>query len=326
MKLKYILFVFVETILFTLVIYLGYKIYKIKRNVLGTQVVKINKDYMQFATQSSQLKYFYEPKENSVQKWNGDWLGYEVDNQINSDSLNEVIEYKTEKNPHTFRIITIGDSFTYGMYVRTESNFSKVLERSLNSNTKCDNISNFEVINLGVPGYDAEYTVERFIKRGIKYKPDLIIWLLNYWNISQILEFLTPEINKFASEGLPQTEFKYNQIYYPRMQQAWDEFLKKHDNAFIFSYYKNILNKLKNNYNSSLLLITDEPDVGKFGKFPEYFISLSPNYKYFNLSTAYSKDDSMHFNFDNHLNEKGHKVIANNILKYLSTNYLSNCH
>ena len=57
-----------------------------------------------------------------------------------------------KKNKDTFRIITLGDSFTFGMYINTKDNWTELLEDKLNSDMGCKNISMFEVINLGVGG------------------------------------------------------------------------------------------------------------------------------------------------------------------------------
>lgn len=87
------------------------------------------------------------------------------------------------------------------MFVNTNENFSEKIEHHLNSKYKCGVINNFEVINLGVGGYDAEYVIERFIRRGIKYNPDLVIWLLNNWNLEKINEFEEKIRKELISKG-----------------------------------------------------------------------------------------------------------------------------
>jgi len=65
------------------------------------------------------LKYFYELEPNTIQKIQVDWLNYNPIYSINSDGLNERYNYTIEKKPNTFRIITLGDSFVFGQYLKT---------------------------------------------------------------------------------------------------------------------------------------------------------------------------------------------------------------
>lgn len=70
---------------------------------------------------------------------------------INSDGLRGR-EINTPKPPHTFRILAVGDSVTFGYGVREEDTYVKVLERRLNEGESGGR--EFEVLNggtLGVP-------------------------------------------------------------------------------------------------------------------------------------------------------------------------------
>ena len=72
----------------------------------------------------------------------------------------------------TFRIVVIGDSFTFGGKGHFDDTFSKRLERMLNLNEQQRRV---EVLNWGVPGYSS--TQENvLVKRALKhFEPDLII-------------------------------------------------------------------------------------------------------------------------------------------------------
>lgn len=128
---------------------------------------------------SSPLKYYYDlatEAKTSVPEW----LPYEPEYIRNSDQLNDRFDYTVEKPAATYRIITLGDSWGFGMHVSTKDNYSERLEDLLNENLasgelSCDGVTKFEVLNFGVGGYDIEYMVERLRLRGMKYDPDLVI-------------------------------------------------------------------------------------------------------------------------------------------------------
>ncbi len=155
-----------------------------QQNVLGTVVANpLVKDNFIFPP-DDELKYFYEHKPHAIQKFKPNWLAHEVVNTINADGLNERFDYSMAKPPDTFRIMTLGDSFTFGALVNTADNYSEKLEDLLNTKLPCSKIRKFEVINLGVEGYDLEYSLHRFKIRGQKYHPDLVLWFLNYGDFS----------------------------------------------------------------------------------------------------------------------------------------------
>jgi len=105
-------------------------------------------------------------------------MGYELrplTATINSDGLRD-IEHSVEKKPGTIRILVVGDSIAYaGPGVSLENTYARKLEHILNR-TGTDF---FEVINLGVPGYGTAQIYERFIEKGLKYSPDIVVY--GYW-------------------------------------------------------------------------------------------------------------------------------------------------
>lgn len=132
---------------------LGVIIYNKKSKVLGTVSVNpIEKENVVFSS-DSQLTNFFEPQPGQTLKKSGP-APFEAIYTINSDTLNERFEYEVDKPSGTYRIITLGDSFTYGMYVDTKYNWTELLENRLNSDLNCQNIEEFEVINFGNVGYD----------------------------------------------------------------------------------------------------------------------------------------------------------------------------
>lgn len=144
---------------------------------------------------SGKLKYYYEDLPNAIVHAEGDWRPYPAVYTINTDSLNEPKDYETAKKPGVYRIITLGDSFTFGDGVSTKDNWTELLENELNANHSCHGKNKYEVINLGVRGYDTEYEVERFKRRGQKYNPDLVIWsFVDFKRFKEDIYSLTAEL------------------------------------------------------------------------------------------------------------------------------------
>src|SRR3989344_2379017 len=179
------LFIFIVIIQFVAISILVVYIFQKRNKVLGVQFNPINQNDIVVATDSGKLKYFYQPPSNYTERVKNTWIADEVIYTYNSDTLNERYDYQIQKPPKSFRIVTLGDSFTFGLYVNTKDNYPEKLEDKLNS--VCNNNPNVEVINLGMQGYDIEYSVERYKKRGVKYQPDLVIWFINSWNYLKII-------------------------------------------------------------------------------------------------------------------------------------------
>ena len=84
----------------------------------------------------------------------------------------EVPYEKTSK----MRILTIGDSFTFGECVSDTGNFPAILETMLDS---------AEVINLAVHGYGNDQQLLKLLNEGVQYHPDIVV-----------LGFLNDDINR----------------------------------------------------------------------------------------------------------------------------------
>ena len=84
----------------------------------------------------------------------------------NSKGLRDKKEYSYENRNNKFRIVVIGDSFTFGHRVSNNETYSFLLERMLD---------NVEVINMGVEDYGTDQQLIYLKEEGVKYKPDLII-------------------------------------------------------------------------------------------------------------------------------------------------------
>lgn len=126
----------------------------------------------------SKLKYFYMPNPSWIEyhdKSDVPWLEKQVFYNHNAEGMHDSQNYKVEKEPSTFRIIALGDSYTFGQFVSTPYNWTEVAEVMLNKQPICG-AQKVEILNLGVYGYDVDYIAMRYKLLGEKYKPDLIAW------------------------------------------------------------------------------------------------------------------------------------------------------
>lgn len=91
---------------------------------------------------------------------------------INALGFRDPRDYSREKPAGTFRILVFGDSVTFGHGTRSETTYPYLLEQRLRS-WRPD--VNWEVWNLGVPGYNTGQELAYLNELGPKYDPDLAI-------------------------------------------------------------------------------------------------------------------------------------------------------
>ncbi len=92
---------------------------------------------------------------------------------INSQGLHGP-EITKQKPEGTFRILGVGDSFTFGQGVKEEDTFLRRLERSLNRAAP-PVAKKVEVLNAGVMGYNTRDEVTHLEHQWLEYDPDLVI-------------------------------------------------------------------------------------------------------------------------------------------------------
>ena len=112
--------------------------------------------------------YWYGLAPNHVEDYDGAHL------VVNSHGLRDR-EIPHAKPKNAFRILSMGDSVTFGWGVPGDRTYSKAMERLLNAAESPDR--RFEVINTGCPSFNTwqEYM---FLKtEGLKYKPDAVVLL-----------------------------------------------------------------------------------------------------------------------------------------------------
>jgi hypothetical protein len=78
-------------------------------------------------------------------------------------------EYR-ETKPTDYRVLFLGDSFTYGLGVNDDQTFAAPVEQDLHA----DHLS-VEVMNAGAPGKGTDYALKCFQTVGRKFPPDLTV-------------------------------------------------------------------------------------------------------------------------------------------------------
>lgn len=78
------------------------------------------------------------------------------------------------KPPGVFRVLGLGDSFTFGVGLREEHTFLRRLEHSLNANPLTPG-QRYEVLNAGTQGYNTRDEVLYLEHRWLELDPDLIL-------------------------------------------------------------------------------------------------------------------------------------------------------
>lgn len=271
---------------------------------------------------SDTLQYFYEPKADSIIKPEVIFPGLEnVSYHINKDGFNQYLDISVQKDPRTFRIMTIGDSHTFGQNVNTEENYPSQFQKLLNEKLSCPEIRNFEVLNLGVPGYDFEYTVERFKLRGQKYNPDLVIWLVVSDNLRRINEQLRPKMHKYKEEARKNGEYEKqiaNGDYYAQWNRARDEVEKEMGGkGRILLLQKTHLEQLSTYFSGKLVFTTYANTLSDEERQLLSIVSEERNNTLFfdQLPNIYELESTLLP--DRHLNKKGYSVLATSLLEHL---------
>ena len=134
------------------------------------------------SSSSSRYKYFYEPTQNLEDIGTHEFDSGRAAYRTSVAGFRGGSNYDIPKPADTFRIITLGDSFTFGVYLDSDETFPFLLEQKLNRVGFCGaaGYKHIEVVNFGVPGYDIPYAAERLRLHENDYQPDLIVWFIKH--------------------------------------------------------------------------------------------------------------------------------------------------
>ena len=112
--------------------------------------------------------------------WEGD--EFEAPVKVNSKGLRNP-ETPYEKPEGVYRVLALGDSWTFGFRMNEPDAYPRQLERILNERAaERGDPRHFEVINAGVIGYSTDQEAAWLRVEGWKYQPDLV--LVNYYPVN----------------------------------------------------------------------------------------------------------------------------------------------
>lgn len=275
------------------------------------------------------MTHFYEP---TLTQEKHTWLPVAVKYTINKDKLNDRYDYSQSKDEGTYRILTIGDSFTFGENVNTEQNWTELLEDELNR-LNCS--KRFEVINLGMYGYGTEYEVERYRRRGQKYDPDLIIWtFVDFGRFNEEIETIIDILKsnpRVAQEniGIFKSTFKNEIPLYPikDVDLYWDIARKHTESRHSFSYISDMenyyLNQFKKMYKGPVIATTFKTKDNFF--FDRIVKSRMKKKQFFVMDYSFGLHERMFILPDGHLNRLGHMKVMDELRSFMKKNDIIKC-
>lgn len=313
---------------------LGFVVYSRYKNYApGASITRIDHNKVEFKP-SVTLTGYYEWKPNQLIEYENAWQQIKPLRRSNSDGLAEDVERSPDKDPKIFRIIALGDSFTEGPYVRYEDTYPVKLEHILNTTTLCDNAKRYEVINFGNWGYDIEFASHRLLTKGIKYKPDLVLWLVkddDFYEINELLvkkidqytasltETEKADITKFAKYDLVDDDLKNSHAGTQDVLRnvASKEILNEISPEKYFSIQTRAVINTASSVQVPIVLITFQSTDSKYKARMKVWSKSEKNLRVFDEMENLADDETFK-PFDWHPNEKGYLKIAENIFRYLS--------
>ncbi|MCI0398744.1 MAG: GDSL-type esterase/lipase family protein [Chloroflexi bacterium] len=108
---------------------------------------------------------------------------------INSRGL-RTEEVAWPKPAGVYRLLTVGDSVTFGWRVQQEETYGKQLEQLLTGRVEGQQV---EVVNAGVPGWTLEATRNFLLDQGFDYQPDAIVLSVTVVNDITIAPVISEE-------------------------------------------------------------------------------------------------------------------------------------
>ena len=126
-----------------------------------------------------------------------DWPEYKMHIKISSQGLRDR-EFSTRKPPRTYRILSVGDSFSFGLGVEAEETYAKLLEKKLNAAFPG---RKFEVINAGRARTGPNQYLRNIEELGKAFHPDMV--MVGFYTGNDVRNVLDDMSRKDAYAGVP---------------------------------------------------------------------------------------------------------------------------
>jgi len=326
-RFKFIL-ILIVLIQIAISIWLAFEIIKRKYpQVLGVTSVSIINKSTNTPNVKSNLQFYYEPVASQKETDQAQWSKGIVVYTYNNDTLNDRFDYSVEKPEKTYRIIVLGDSYAFGEHVNTADSWPEKLEDALNANKICKNYDKYEVLNLGVRGFDIQDEVERYRLRGQKYNPDLVIWMLIQNDFDEINELSMPLEKKYYEQLKNENKLDPLSLRSESDDLGIKEFLRTYDEKQRFAIEDRFFSDFNELYQGPLLLVTFPFLDGRYKTHMQQWAQQrSASYYEDSLPDIYAQDD---LNFDRygdgHPTKLAHTMIAKKIYQYIVDNSLISC-
>ncbi|OGK66542.1 hypothetical protein A2313_00845 [Candidatus Roizmanbacteria bacterium RIFOXYB2_FULL_41_10] len=273
---------------------------------------------MAVKNRQTDLKYFYEPKANSIINQADFQKPFPAKYTINSDRLNERFDYDPKQAGNHHRIVTLGDSYTFGLYVNTFENYSEVLEKMFQQ-PACLAKKPVEVINLGVWGYDLHYSLERYRLRGIKYQPDMLIWLIKQDDLEQINEQMIPIEEQCTQELIDKRQL--NDLNKPGYLECYREAITNIQTELGLKKNLERLDRIVNQYlpllPERIVLVGLANTQASYKSWIKTLTKRRAGITYLELPNLHQNSKNYFAPNDYHPNAQGHKYLAKWLFDYL---------
>lgn len=159
--------------------------------------------------------------------------------RLNADGLRDV-DYG-RKMPGSYRILLLGDSFTFGSGVEDdEAIWPAIIEKRLGETRPLPNVSTYQVLNAGIAGSltDKWVGVYRYLRQ--EFQPDLVLvvfFLRDGTNFEQgMLDRMRPEIERLERDPFGKISTTYRYFMDKRWQRVLGQTLEQ---FFLDSYVGN---------------------------------------------------------------------------------------
>jgi lysophospholipase L1-like esterase len=127
---------------------------------------------IRYTPRKSDYKWIFEYDKDKVYQLKKNIVGMFAGQKVLTNSHgHRDSEVPVAKQKNTIRVLTIGDSITFGHGVSGNNTYTEFLEDVLNQSTSS---YSFDVINTAVPG-NAPFQEYFDLKRGLKFDPDIVL-------------------------------------------------------------------------------------------------------------------------------------------------------